>query len=369
MAGLRVLHLNTERTWRGGERQTLQLARGLADRGHVSEVVVPPRSPLGVRAREAGLPVHELRMRGEADPVAVLDLATCLRRRRPDILHMHTSHAHTLGVLASCVSRIGRRIVSRRVDFSIHRHPLHTSAIKYRYGVHRYVTVSGAIRDVLVRDGVPAERIRVVPSGIDPARFDGIPPAPLREELSLPPGSRLVGDVAHFGWHKAQEVLVRAGRLLARTHPEAVLLLVGDGECRARVEEEARTLGLLGRSVRFLGFREDVPQLLAALDVFVMCSVMEGLCTSILDALASRRPVVASRVGGLPEILEGGRGILVPPSDPQALAAAIGRVLDDPALARELGERGRRTVEERFSVDATVEGTLAVYREVLGEDA
>ena len=175
-----------------------------------------------------------------------------------------------------------------------------------------------------------------------------------------------MGNVAHFGWHKAQEVLVRATRLLVRSHPDAVVLLVGDGECRARVEEEATSLGLAGDRVRFLGFREDVPAILHALDVFVMCSTMEGLCTSILDALAARRPVVASRVGGIPEILEGGNGLLVPPSDPQALAGAIGTVLDDVEEARAMADRGRRTVEERFSVDSTVDGTIAVYLEVLG---
>jgi glycosyltransferase involved in cell wall biosynthesis len=366
---LRVLHLNTERTWRGGELQTLQLARGLADRGHESRVVAQPASPLAEKARAADLPVHEVKMRGEADPIAVLALATLLRRTRPDIVHMHTSHAHTLGVLASRVTRIGKRVVSRRVDFSIFRNRLKASAVKYRYGVDRYVTVSRAIRDVLVRDGIAPERIRVVHSGIVPGRFDGVAPADLRGELGLPPEARLVGNVAHFGWHKAQEVLVRAAKILAETHPAAVVLLVGDGDCRAKVEAESDALGLTGSAVRFLGFRADVPEVLAALDVFVMSSVLEGLCTSILDALASRRPVVASRVGGIPEILEGGNGLLVPPKDPEALAAAIGRVLDDDDLARTMAARGRRTVEESFSVDATVAGTVVVYRELLGGDA
>jgi L-malate glycosyltransferase len=369
MRPMRVLHINTERTWRGGELQTLQLARGLAERGHASHVVAQPGSPLAGKASDAGLPVHELRMRGEADPVAVFALATVLRRTLPDIVHMHTSHAHTLGVLASRMTRIGKRVVSRRVDFSIFRNKLKASAIKYRYGVDRYVTVSRAIRDVLVKDGIAPERIRVVHSGIVPERFDGVVPADLRAELSLPPDARLVGNVAHFGWHKAQEVLVRAAKILAETHPAAVVLLVGDGDCRAKVEEEANSLGLTGNTVRFLGFRDDVPEVLAALDVFVMSSILEGLCTSILDALAARRPVVASRVGGIPEILEGGNGILVPPSDPEALAAAIGRVLDDGAMATAMAEQGRRTVEKNFSVDATVSGTVAVYRELLGGDA
>jgi len=366
---VRILHVNTERTWRGGEQQTLWLATGLRDLGEESEVAAQPGSPLAERARAAGLPVHEVAMGGEWDLGAVRALRRIYADRGPGLAHMHTSHAHTLG----CLARAGRArpltAVSRRVDFSIYRNFLRLSWFKYRLLGDRYIAISRAVRDVLVRDGIPADRIEVVPSGVDVARLEAARPRDLRVELGLPPGAPLVGDVAAFGWHKAQEVLVEATPLLLARVPDAHVVLIGDGECRPRVEETARRLGILGSRVHFLGFRDDVPDVLGCLDVFVMSSVMEGLCTSALDAQAAGVPVVASAVGGLVEaVADGETGILVPPRDPAALAAATARVLLDGGLRSRLGAAGRTRVREGFSVKAMVKGTRAVYeRMVRGE--
>ncbi len=363
---VRILHVNTERTWRGGEQQNLWLATGLRDRGEESEVVARPGSALAERARAAGLPVHEIPLRGEWDLASVLSLRRLYGRRRPDIVHMHTSHAHTLGCLARIGRPLPRTVVSRRVDFSIYRNALRLSRWKYLWLGDRYVAISGAVRDVLVRDGIPADRIEVVPSGVDADRIERAERRDLRAELGLPPGTPLVGDVAAFGWHKAQEVLVDAVPSLLRRVPDAHVVLVGDGECRPAVEERARALGLLGTRVRFLGFRDDVPEVLQSLDVFVMCSVMEGLCTSALDAQAAGVPVVASAVGGLVEaVADGETGLLVPPRDPEALADGVARLLLDRERAGRLGAAGRRRVREAFSVEAMVEGTRAVYGRVL----
>lgn len=363
---MRVLHLNTERTWRGGEQQTLWLASGLAALGEGSEVVAQPGSPLAERARAAGLPVHEVRMRGEWDLAAVAALRRVIRDRRPDLLHMHTSHAHTLGCLAARGRGRPRTVVSRRVDFSIYRNFLRLSWFKYRLLGDRFIAISRAVRDVLVGDGIPADRIEVVWSGVDAARLDAAPRKDLREVMGLPPGTPLVGMVAAFGWHKAQEVLVAAVPRLLREVPGAHVALLGEGECRPRVEAAARALGPAGERVRFLGFRDDVPEVLGSLDLFVMSSVMEGLCTSALDAQAAGVPVVASAVGGLVEaVADGETGILVPPRDPEALGAAMARILRDPALRKRYSGAGRVRVRERFSVKAMVEGSRSVYGRLL----
>lgn len=367
---MRVLHLNTERTWRGGEQQNLWLAAGLRDLGEESEVVAQPGSPLAERARALGLPVHEVPMRGEWDFGAAGALRRLFEERRPDLVHMHTSHAHTLGCLAARRprSRTGRPLlaVSRRVDFSIYRNFLRTSWLKYRFLGDRYIAISRAVRDVLVRDGIPGERIEVVWSGVDADRMERAARKDLRGELGLPPGTPLVGDVAAFGWHKAQEVLVEAWPLLLSEVPGAHLVLVGDGECRPGVEALARRLGLLGSSVHFLGFRDDVPEVMGSLDLFVMPSVLEGLCTSALDAQAAGVPVVASAVGGLVEaVADGETGLLVPPRDPPALAAAMARILRDPDLRERFSAAGRVHVRERFSVKAMVEGSRSVYGRML----
>jgi glycosyltransferase involved in cell wall biosynthesis len=282
---------------------------------------------------------------------------------------MHTSHAHTLGVLAAKSAGIGGTVVSRRVDFTIYRNALKLSWLKYRFGVDRYVAISEGVRAQMVKDGIPSDRIRIVHSGIDLARFDGVTPHDYRAEFGLPAGAPVVLDVAAFGWHKAQEVLVRAMPAILARAPEARVFLVGDGECLPKVKDEALRLGVRDRIV-FTGFRTDVPSLIAGADVFVMCSVLEGLCTSLLDALALRRPCVGSAVGGIPEVLiDQETGLTVAPSDPAALAAAVLRVLGDRPLAARLGEAGRRHVEAKFTVDAMVLGTLGVYRELLAGSA
>ncbi|MHC4923686.1 MAG: glycosyltransferase family 4 protein [Planctomycetota bacterium] len=361
---MKVLHINTERTWRGGEQQNLYLAAGLRDLGEESEVIAQPGSPLAEKAREKGLVVHEVRMRGEWDLAAVRQLKKLYRERKADLVHMHTSHAHTIGCLAA---RGGGPLtaVSRRVDFSIYRNFLKLSRYKYLWLGDRYIAISKAVRDVLVRDGIPADRIEVVFSGIDVARLD-VPMKDLREDLGLPPGTPLVGDVAAFGWHKAQEVLVEAVPHLLKEVPDAHVALIGDGKCMEKVKEVARSLGEAGERVHFCGFRDDVPEVLPSLDLFVMSSVLEGLCTSVLDSQAVGVPVVASAVGGLVEaVADEETGLLVPAKDPEALGAAMARLLRDRDLAKRFGEAGKRRVREQFSVKSMVEGTRSVYGRML----
>ena len=330
-----------------------------------------PDCPFVARSAEVGLPVQAVKMRAEADPVAVASLARLFKHYRPDIVHMHTSHAHTLGVLASRIMGTGKTIVSRRVDFSIHRTRLKANIIKYRFGVDRYIAISEGVRQVLVKDGIPAARIDIVPSGVDVPALLETPSQDFREEFGIPAGAPVVGDVAHFGWHKAQEELVKACPLIWERLPEARVLLVGDGDCRPKVEATARELGIDDDDrLIFTGHRTDARELVRWFDVFVMCSVLEGLCTSILDAHVLGTPVVASRVGGIPEAVDQGRaGLLVPPRDPGALAEGIVRLLTDPELARKLNVEGRARVDEQFSVDAMVAGTRNVYERVLSRNA
>jgi len=372
---LRTVHVNTERTWRGGEQQTLSLVSGLRKRGHEVWLVAQPGSPLARKARDLGIEVAEIPMRGEADLVAAWRISRLLRQVDAEIVHMHTSHAHTLGCVGSMIARRGMRLVSRRVDFTIYRNRLRLSRYKYGRFVDRFVAISQAVRQALLDDGIDGQRISIVHSGIDLDRHPLVAPEEvaarrraLRQELGVSENAELVLNVAHFGWHKAQEVLVQATPAIVAERSQALVLFAGEGELLDKVKAEALALCPKDR-VRFLGFRQDIDRLLDGCDVFVMCSVMEGLCTSILDALARRRPVVASEVGGMPEIVEeGATGRLVPPRDPAALARAVVDLLTDRQQAERLALAGRERVESRFSVDAMVEGTLGVYRDVLRGD-
>jgi glycosyltransferase involved in cell wall biosynthesis len=356
-----TLHLDSERTWRGGEQQVLYLTTGLQRRGHGVTVACQPGSPLAERARAAGLAVVEVRVRGEADFLAVLALRRLLRRGKFDIVHLHTSHAHAVGSAAAALARQGRTIVSRRVDFGIAANFI--SGFKYRHGVDRFIAISEAVKQALVQGGVAEQRIAVVHSGIDLARFEAVPPNRFREEFGVAPDAPVVGNVAHMADHKGQRYLLAAVPKVLAAEPRARFFIVGDGDLRGALEAQAKELDV-EHAVTFTGFRTDVPQWLDFFDVFVMSSHLEGLCTSVLDALALRKPVVASRAGGLPEIIRHeANGLLVPPKDPDALADAVVRLLRDRELGRRLGEAGRRTVEEEFSADSMVEGTLRVYEE------
>jgi len=182
----------------------------------------------------------------------------------------------------------------------------------------------------------------------------------------MPPGAPLVATVGHCADHKGQRFLVAAAPAVLARFPEARILIVGEGELLPTLREQARALGVEGR-VLFPGFRTDVAALLRALDAFVFPSHLEGLGTSVLDALAVGLPVVATTAGGIPEMItDGVHGRLVPPRDPAALAAAMIELLQSPERARALGQAGRARVQAEFTADRMVEKTLAEYERLVG---
>lgn len=359
---LRVVHVDTERTWRGGEQQVTYLVRGLLARGHAPVLVAQPDSEIRQRFAAWGYPVLPLRMRGEGDLGAAIQLARILRREEADLVHLHTAHAHTLGILASLLAGRGRRVVSRRVDFAIGGI---SARVKYGLLVDRFIAITEAVAGVLEAGGVPSERISIAQSGIDPDRVRGGDGPRFRRAVGIPADVPLVGTIAHFAWHKGLEFLVRAWPAVRSRHPRARLVLVGEGEDRAKLEREVAA-ARVSTSVTLTGFRTDVADALAAFDVFVLPSIMEGLGTSILDALAAEVPVVASAVGGIPEIItDGESGRLVPPEDPDRLAEAIAGLLDDPDTARALAQAGCARVEADYTEEAMVAATLAAYEGAL----
>jgi glycosyltransferase involved in cell wall biosynthesis len=303
--------------------------------------------------------VHDVEMRADADVTALVRLSRLIRRFRPDIVHMHTARAHALGVPAARLAGVGRRVVSRRVVFPIG----HVSArLKYAFGVDRYIAISGAVADALAMANVAREKISIVRSGIETAPLEGADGGAARRSFGIEAGTPLVGCVAHFTREKALIDLVRAWPDVTVRAPTARLVLVGDGAERATLEREATAMGI-EKAITFAGFREDVPDCIAAMDLFVLPSVMEGLSTSLLMAMALGKPVIATRAGGIPELVRPGEtGILVPPNNPAALAEAIVDLLERCDLARRFSEGARRRVLDRYTADAMVEGTLAVYR-------
>jgi glycosyltransferase involved in cell wall biosynthesis len=361
---LTVLHLNTEMGWRGGEAQTLFLAAGLERRGVRSLVVAPPRSALAARAAGAGLQVRPLTMHGEWDLAAAWRLAGLVRRERVDVLHYHTAHATAIGALARLRTGRRRTVAARRVSFPL-RHVV-LSRLKYNLGADRVIAVSEAIRRSLIAQGLCADRVVTIHSGIDPHRFQGGDRARFRAAtsappLTWPPDAFLVGTVGHLAAHKGFDLFLEAAAAAARDLPSARFVVAGEGEEERELRRRADAIGL-GNRVWFAGFRDDMPDVLAGLDLFVLASRGgEGSPAVLKEAMAAGVAVVATALDGVEEIIEdAAHGVLTPPGDAPALARAIVRLAADGALRARLVSEARRRADD-FTIDRMVDRTREVY--------
>lgn len=361
MNGLSILHLNTERTWRGGERQTLWLARELARRGHRSLIAARTGSPLAQRAREQGVPVIPVRPWSEVDLGTAWTLRRRLLRENIKILHAHTGRAVGLGGLSVCGTNV-RFVATRRVAF-----PLKSGLYarwKYRR-LDRVAAISSGVRRALQAGGVPNDKIRVIPSGIDPAGYPGrANRTRWRVERGLSLTDRLVVHAGALEPEKDQDTLLRAFALLVHAVPTARLLILGEGPLRAELERAALRAGV-GERVQFLGQRSDVLEYTAAADLFVFSSREEGLGTALLDAMFLGVPTAATAGGGIPDLYGGPSAPeLSPVGDAAALADNMARALRSSADADVRVERGLNRLRD-FTVTAMTDGYETLYREVM----
>jgi len=355
------VHLDTARTWRGGQHQVLLTVTGLCEMGHPAVLVAQGSGELTKRTTE-GLRTVALNPSGEFDLQAGWQLYRILRSIEPEVVHVHDPMGVALMAMAlKFQPRLAPRpliVASRRVDFHLKKNAF--SRWKYRH-IDVFIAVSSVIARMLAEDGIPADRIEVVHDGVPIGTIDKTPAADVHKELWLPHGAPIIGNVAALVPHKGQKDLIAAAARVVRAVPDARFVILGEGELRPTLEQQVRSLGL-ERHVFLPGFRPDALSLQKSFDIFVMSSITEGLGSAMLDALACGTPVVGTYAGGIPEAIEHGRtGLLVKPHHPNDLAAAIVRLLKDPALRARLGAAGRAHVETAFSVERMVEGTLAVY--------
>jgi glycosyltransferase involved in cell wall biosynthesis len=354
---MRVLHVDPEQAWGGGEVQVLALAGALAARGVENVLAADPEGILWGRAEAAGVATVPLAVRNHLDARAGMALRTLVHD--VDIVHFHTARAHAL------VPWLGRRqvwrVVTRRMDYV----PRGGAAMRWLYnrGVDRVIAISTAVRDALVAAGVRPERIQIVPSAVDPARVNAPPGtrAAQRVAWAVTPSDVVVLVVGALERRKGQDVLLDALERLGPAGAAVHVVLCGEGAERAALEARAAAFG--GR-VRLVGFREDVGAVLAGADVVVVPSRQEGLGVAALEAMAAGRPVVVSAAGGLAEVVvDGESGLVVPPEDPAALAAAVERLVTDAPLRTRLAAAGHVRVLARHGIAAMAEGTLACYGE------
>lgn len=353
-----MLHVDPEPGWGGGETQVLALLAELVARGVAVRLAAHPGGPLARTAAARGLPLVPLRVRNHAD----LGAALALRRLVPghDVVHFHTARAHALAPL--CRGRGARLVVTRRMDY-VPTGGLYARFL-YNRAVDAVIAISEGVRQALLQAGVRDERIRVVPSGVDPAAWVAPPRAgeTLRAGWGIGPDDVVVLVLGALERRKGHAVLLEAAARLRGGDHRFRYVFCGDG---AEADALARAAAPLGPGVvRFAGFRGDVAACLAAADIVVLPSLYEGLGVAALEAMAAGRAVVASRVGGLGEaIAHEETGLLVPPGDPRELGAALGRLAGDAALRRRFGAAGRARVQARYTTARMAEGTLACYGE------
>jgi len=356
---LHVLHVDTERGWRGGERQTLWLARELARRGYTSPIAARAGEPLAQRAAEAGLDVVRCGPRSEIDMVAAWRLRQAIRERAIDIVHAHTAHAVAVAAVATMGTGVPM-VVARRVDFPL-RDNFGTRWKYERAAV--IIAISRAVATVLERGGVAADRIRVVPDGVDLSRTVEPASRDTLASLGIPADVPLVVQVAQLVGHKDPLNFVRAVARARAQMPTVHALLVGDGPLRPDVEREIHRLGLAD-SVHLGGYRTDADALLAAADVATLSSREEGMGSVLLDALAFGLPVAATSAGGIPEVIvDQESGLLAEPENPAALGDAIARLLGNEDLRRRTRANAVARARE-FSVERMTDRTISVYESV-----
>jgi glycosyltransferase involved in cell wall biosynthesis len=345
----------------GTERQMIELIRRL-DRNRFRVHVACFRR-VGAwlpRVEQAAVEVVEFPVHGFRSPATLLTLlrfAAWLRARRIAVLHTCELYANVFALPGAALARVPVRIGSRRELTPPDKTRGHLLAQRLAYRTaHRIVANSSAAAECLRDEGVAPAKIRVIPNGVDLAAFDSKQPAANR---------RVVTTVANLRAEKGHEVLLRAAALVGERIPDARFRLVGDGPMRPALEGLARVLEV-DRTVEFLGYRDDVPTLLAESDVFAFPSHTEASPNGVIEAMAAGLPVVASATGGITELIDSGRnGVLVPPGNADALAAAIVGLLNDAGRAERLGAEARETIRRRYSFERMVDAFEQLYEQEL----
>jgi glycosyltransferase involved in cell wall biosynthesis len=344
-------------TYGGAESQVYELARRLAERHHVVVYCLSSATtPYGDRLIDAGIRVRMMPSRGRFDLTRVVSLANWLRRDRIDIAHAFLFIASAYAYLATRLARRVRLVASAR-NCKLEPHPLRRTVMRRAFRLSDAVVCNSQEAADFAVEHYAARRgnVRVVYNGVDAERFTGS-----REAHN---GIR-IGTIGRVEVQKNLAMFLRAAAAVSSTRPDAKFVVAGDGSLRAEMTRVSNELGLADK-VEFLGPVRDVPALLASLDQFWLTSDWEGTPNVVLEAMAAGLPVIATAVGGTPEVIDDGKtGVLIAATDVGALVAASRRLLENPDDARALGERARATVVERFSISAMVAATEAVYRDV-----
>ena len=361
---MRILHLDSGPSWRGGQQQLYFLIGGLKKEGIQQYLAARKGSALAARVAKLEVPVRELSLSSELDPISLLGLARLISRFQPELIHAHDSRTLGLAVLLKTFGWGGEVVGARRVEFSIRSNPWWK--FKYARRTSRVIAVSHYVRDRLIQEGLEPCQVEVVYDGVNTLAVPQDKRSSARQLLGMDDTEFLIGCVGYLTPEKGHALLIRGFSEILKIHPDSRLVVVGEGPLREELEMLILELGLQGRAV-LTGFISDLDDVLPGFDLLVHPSLSEGLGSVLLQAMSHHVPLCASRTGGIPEaVVDGETGFLFLPGSREALVRSVLRVRSNLGLARQQVEKGGARVREAFSVERMVADTIRVYAKVLG---
>lgn len=360
---MKVLHLSSEISWRGGEQQIAYLIEELENLGVENIVACKKGSAFEAYCTDKEITHLSLSFRSQYDLLSALYLKQACRYFEVDLMHLHSSFSHGLGVLSSVLGNSTPLVLSRRVDFPIKNNLI--TQYKYNHpAVKRIICVSKTIENIVRQSVKKPERCLTVYSGIDLNKFsDGTRHQLLRQEYSIPMDSILIGNISAIAPHKDYYTFVDTAHQLIMEGLDAYFFIIGDGPLRADIESYIVEKGQTGR-ILLTGFRNDIPKILPELDYFLITSKTEGLGTTVLDAFACKVPVVATKGGGITEtVIAKETGLLAEVGDAKGLADNIQLLINDQQLKEHLINNAFRKVQS-FSKENMAKETYQVYKSI-----
>lgn len=371
MTAAHVLHLIDGLKIGGAEILLRELSVGLVRRGFHVSIGYSSSGPLVQELAALGLPLTRLPRLMRIDPLLFFGMISLIRRESPQIVHTHLFKSDFHGRLAARIA--GTPVVVSTLH-SVDRWAQERS-LGRSYGwtarfADRLIAVSEDVRRFHVaQTGVSEEKLVIIENGVDIGRFAGLESAgrAIRKELGFDHTALVFGIVGRLTPPKDHSTFLKAAELILQKAPQARFLIVGDGPLRKDLALQAQKIGL-GEALIFTGLRKDIPAVLAALDVLVFSSLWEGLPVALLEGMSAARPVVATAVGGIPEVVVPDKSaFLVPPGDADALAQACLRLASDSATRRSMGQAGLERVVARYSLDVMIDRTAVLYAKLLQE--
>lgn len=370
----RICHITKATGVAGSEKHLLMLLRGLDKAKYQVKLVLlverdTPLDDYVLRFEEVGIQVKRVLIRGDVDLLLIWRLYRLLREGNYDLIHSHLIHADLYGTLAAKLAGVPIIVSTKHNENVFRRHPFYAfldrTAARF---ADKIITISDSLKRFAVEvEGLDVEKIVRIHYGLDPTHASTGDAArrSLRAELGIGRDRPLAAIVARLIPQKGHGYLLHAFKRVLGALPEARLLVVGEGYLREELESLAEELGVAS-NVTFTGFRRDVPRIMDGIDLFVLSSLWEGFGLVLLEAMAASKPIVATMVSAIPEIvLHGETGILVPPNDPELMAEGITKLLTQPTLARQMGCKGKQRLEQEFSAQKMIAATELLYDDLI----